>query len=74
MVSVIMDGSEEDWRPLPSMAGMRAPYRIDLDRPRRGVASEADLHRLERAGTPYVLPPRRMQMRARLAISLRASL
>jgi hypothetical protein len=31
----VMNLREEDWRPIPSMPGMRAPYRIDLDRLRR---------------------------------------
>src|SRR2546427_6468557 len=28
----VMNLREEDWRPLPSMPGMRAPYRIDVER------------------------------------------
>lgn len=33
----VMNLREEDWRPLPSMPGMRAPYRIDVERLRREV-------------------------------------
>ena len=33
----VMNLREEDWRPLPSMPGIRAPYRIDGDRLRREV-------------------------------------
>ena len=33
----VMNLREEDWRPIPSMPGMRAPYRIDGDRLRREV-------------------------------------
>ena len=31
----VMNLREEDWRPLPSMPGVRAPYRVDVDRLRR---------------------------------------
>src|SRR5690349_4881404 len=33
----VMNLREEDWRPLPSMPGVGAPYRIDGDRLRREV-------------------------------------
>lgn len=33
----VMNLRKEDWRPLPSMPGMRAPYRINVDRLRREV-------------------------------------
>jgi uridine kinase len=39
----VMNQREEDWRPLPSMPEMRAPYRIDVDRLRREVLEP--LHR-----------------------------
>src|SRR5258708_3682507 len=33
----VMNLREEDWRPIPSMPGMGAPYRIDVERLRREV-------------------------------------
>src|SRR3954454_9462308 len=33
----VMNLREEDWRPIPSLPGERAPYRIDVDRLRREV-------------------------------------
>jgi uridine kinase len=48
----VMNLREEDWRPPPSMPGMRAPYRIDLDRlhrellePLRGGSTAQFVHR-----------------------------